>query len=274
MFNIFLNDLFYFIKIANVHNYADDTTLSAFSNSIPNLLDLLEQDTELTLSWLRNNSMIANPEKFHSIILSKNRGVENKEYQVKIKDKVIKTESKVKLLGVTIDNKLNFDSHVSSLVKSASSQLNAICRLRYYLSDKSKNILVQSFVLSNFNYCPLIWHFSSAKSLHKIEMIQKRALRFLLNDNESSYEVLLSKSGRNSMNVYRLKTLCTEIFKTINNLSPLYMNDIFKLTINNRPTRKLNENYLIKLPFNTVKFGMKSLQASEFGIYYLATRNL
>ena len=37
------------------------------------------------------------------------------------------------------------------------------------------------------------------------------------------------------------------------------MNDIFKLTINNRPTRKLNENNLIKLPFNTVKFGMKSL---------------
>ena len=63
LFNIFLNDLFYFIKISNIHNYADDTTLSTFSNSVPKLIEVLEKETDLTLAWLKNNNMIANPEK-------------------------------------------------------------------------------------------------------------------------------------------------------------------------------------------------------------------
>ena len=44
---------------------------------------------------------------------------------------------------------------------------------------KAKEILVQSFVFSNSNYCPLVWHFSSEKSMKKIEKIHERALRFL-----------------------------------------------------------------------------------------------
>ena len=42
---------------------------------------------------------------------------------------------------------------------------------------KEKEVLLIGFVYSNFNYCPLAWHFWSSKSLHKIENMQERALR-------------------------------------------------------------------------------------------------
>ena len=129
------------------------------------------------------------PEKFHSIILTKDRS-SNGGLEVKLANKIIKTEKSVKLLGITIDNSLNFNSHITSLSKKSSAQLNAIFRLNSFLSYKAKLALVQSFVFANFNYCPLVWHFSSSKSLLKIERIQKRALRFLLNDNESPYELI------------------------------------------------------------------------------------
>ena len=54
--------------------------------------------------------------------------------------------------------------------------------------------LVQSFIFSNFEYCPLVWHFSSSKSLQNIEKLQERALRFLCNDHTSSHNDLLVKS--------------------------------------------------------------------------------
>ena len=57
---------------------------------------------------------------------------------------------------------------------------------------KAKEILVQSFVFSNFNYCPLVWHFSSEKSTKKIEKIHERALRFLYGDHTSLYDDLLT----------------------------------------------------------------------------------
>ena len=63
------------------------------------------------------------------------------------------------------------------------------------LTLEAKKVLVNSYFYSNFNYCPLVWLFSSAKSLNKIEFLQKRELRYLHSDYESPYDTLLAKSG-------------------------------------------------------------------------------
>ena len=258
IFNIFINDLFLFFVNSKVHNYADDNTLSSFSSSISHLIKTLESETNIVTSWLRSNKMIANPDKFHSIILTKNKG-ENLDLEVKIGDKTIQSEQYVKLLGVTIDNKLNFEKHVSDLCRTASARLNALLRFSNILPFKAKFVLVQSFVYANFNYCPLVWHFSSSKSLMKVEKIQKRALRFLHNDTETSYDNLLSKTNKNCMSIYRLRSLCIEVFKTINELNPSFMKDIFQLRINGRPVRTQNINNLTVETRQTVTFGTNSI---------------
>lgn len=114
---------------------------------------------------------------------------------------------------------------------------------------------------ANFNYCPLVWNFASKKSVNKIESIQQRALRFLLNDQDSSYEELLKKSFKSTMTVQRFRILCIEIYKTINSLNPEYMKDIFIRQTNTRVRRKQNENNLIVPRKNTVKFGTNSLSS-------------
>ena len=65
--------------------------------------------------------------------------------------------------------------------------------------------------------------FPNKKSLNKIESLHKRALRFLLNDYENSYQYLLEKSGKSNMNLRRIRFLCIEIYKTINSLSLDFM---------------------------------------------------
>ena len=69
---------------------------------------------------------------------------------------------------------------------------------------------------------------SSTQSLNKIENFQKRPLRCFYDDIKVSYEHLLSKGGKPKMNVSRLRTLCVEICKTLNDLNPSFINDIFK----------------------------------------------
>ena len=143
--------------------------------------------------------------------------------------KEIKAVSKVKLLGIEIDEKLNFNHHINNICKSASNQLNALIRLKHPLGFEERKVPVNTFVkvFSNFNYCSLGWNFSSAQSLNKIENLQKRAVRFLLNDCGSTYEDLLEKSGYPNMNLKRQRTLCIEIYKTLNKLNPGYMNMTF-----------------------------------------------
>ena len=105
IFNIFVNDLLLFLVNCNVHNYADDNTISSFPNSINDLVKKLEKETNLALSWLTNNSIFLSRSKENIINI-----------ELKIGDKIIKSEQEVELLGVKIDNHLKFESHVKHCV--------------------------------------------------------------------------------------------------------------------------------------------------------------
>ena len=98
---------------------------------------------------------------------------------MKLGDKIIKASPSVNLLGVQIDDQLNFSLHISNICRSGANQLNALIRLKRFLIFEVKKTLINSYFYSNFNYCLLVWMFSSAKSLNKVESLQKRALRFL-----------------------------------------------------------------------------------------------
>ena len=178
--------------------------------------------------------MIANPDQFHAVLVTKGRDDTVGEKLI-IQGKQIQSENAVRLLGIKIDHRLTFDDHISDLCRKAAAQLNALKRLKGYMDFKTKEILVHSFVFSNFNYCPLVRYFSSEKSVKKIEKIHERALRFLYNDSSSSYEDLLSKAKKCTSRISRLRTLwplrtlCVEIYKTISKLNPPFMQDIFKL---------------------------------------------
>ena len=128
-----------------------------------------------------------------------------------------------------------------------------------YIGFKERKVLVQSFVYSNFNYCPLVWHFFSSKSTHKIEKIQECALRFLYNDHVSSYNDLLLKSQRCTMHVSRLRSLSLEIFKTLNDLNPFFKKDIFQIRTSNYASRD-PDNITHYRP-NQVTFGTNSLKS-------------
>ena len=84
-------------------------------------------------------------------------------------------------------------------------QLNPIYRLKHYLGKKELEVIINSFIYSNFNYCPLVWHFSSCKALRIIENIHECCLRMIHNDYDREYETLLKTSGTSTMQIKRIK---------------------------------------------------------------------
>ena len=126
------------------------------------------------------------------------------------------------------------------------------------MSQKTINAAINSFVLSNFNYCPLTWHFTTAKSRRKVEKIHERALRLYFTDNLNTYEEMLLKSDKTTMEVDRLKKLCIEIYKTLNNLNAPYMKTIFRKP-SNRTSNRLKHNIYTPKHYQAT-FGTKSLR--------------
>ena len=233
------------------------TLISAAENTIEKLISISEQDSQAAIDWFKINEIIVNTDKFEVIADKKNCRMKDS-YNLNINNQTINSENCVKLFGMEIDITLSFSKHISTLCKKTSNQLNTIGRTQKYKGFKEKEVLLNSFLLFNFNYCPLAWHFCSSKSFKKIEKIQDLALRILYNDSTSDYNQLLNKSSKASMEVKRLRNLALEIFKTLNHLNPEYMKEIFYKTTNltHRPFNiKVNQNNTTKYGNNTTKYG-------------------
>ena len=182
--------------------------------------------SEVAINWFNLNELIANPDKFHAIIINR-CGRYKDTHTLQVAGINIEPETSVPLLGVEIYYKLNFENHIGNLCKRAAGQLNGICRMSKSIGFKEKHVLIQSFIISNFNYCQMVWMNCSNESRRKIERIRERSLPLLYNDYESDYNSLLHKADISKMEIKRLRTLVIEVFKTLNDLNPTYMKEIF-----------------------------------------------
>ena len=72
LFNVFINDIFIFVKNCD-YNYADDNTLSKSGTSLATVTESLEEDSKSLISWFSSNKMQANPEKFQAIAIGKTK---------------------------------------------------------------------------------------------------------------------------------------------------------------------------------------------------------
>ena len=110
---------------------------------------------------------------------------------IKIGNKEITECKKGKLLGVTIDKHINMVEHIQKIWKQASNKLHVLARISNLLDERKRKILMKSFVISQFNYCPIVWMFCQRRSNNLINKIHERALRIPYNDYESDFETLI-----------------------------------------------------------------------------------
>ena len=211
--------------------------------------------------------MQANPDKFQFMIFS--RTPLDEQTIVLYGNTVIKSEPFVKILGVYVDEKLNFSKHVSEICKKSAKQLNALARISRYLDASSLSIIYKCFILSNFSYCPLVWHFCGTSNKNKLEKIQERSLRILFKDYDSTYQALLDNAKVYTALMSRIYCIALHVFKCLKSMNPAFLNDMFEtkdLIYSMRNPTKLNQpkrrttNYGIRtLSYLGPKFGMTCL---------------
>ena len=98
-------------------------------------------------------------------------------------------------LGVTIDNKLNFNEHINDVCNKASQRVGVIMRLRNLIPTTAKLVLFKSAILPYLTYCHLVWHFCRASDTRRLERIQERGLTAVYKDTKSGYHQLLNRAN-------------------------------------------------------------------------------
>ena len=172
LFNIFINDFFYFIHESDVCNFADDNSLYTSGKTLEEVVCKLEKDMKIAMAWFHNNSMGTNPKKFQLMFLGTKKII-NK--CLNINGNICRSKTSILLLGIIIDWKLNFNNHINVLCSKATAKLKALYRLRTKLNSTQMMILYNSFIMSIFNYCPVVWMFCGKTANAKINNIQRKA---------------------------------------------------------------------------------------------------
>ena len=160
LFNIYICDLFIENSDIDVANYADDNTPYACSSDLYSVIFKLQKNTKRIFRWFYNNNLISNVEKSHLIVSTK------KNLEIQVANCSIRNEGSIKLLGIHLNNDLNFDYHVNQLRKKASKTLHALARIAKYMDINKRRMLMKAFASSQFSYRPLIWMFHSTKMEH------------------------------------------------------------------------------------------------------------
>ena len=263
LFNIFINDIFLCVNKTKLFNYADDNTLSYAHANYQCLKQTLESESESLIEWFTNNQMQANPDKFQALAVGER--TQDKIPAFSISNIDIKCDETVKLLGVDIDFRLSYDQHLAALCKKSSRQLNVLIRIGKYLTLEGRKAIYHAFIMSNFNFCPLVWHFCKKSASDKLEKINFRALKFVYQDFDTPYENLLSREGTPSLHLGRLRKIAIETFKIIHDNSPPYLKDLVDVKTSNYSFR--NKNVLDTKRFRTKRYGHNSFKYAAPNIW-------
>ena len=233
LFNIFLCDTFFVVSQTDFAAYADDNTPYS------------------------DNQMKANKDKCHLIVSN------NVKVSMKIDSIEVENSHCEKPVGVKDDRELKFKEHLEGIIKKASKKVNVLSRITPYMNIAKRKLLMNSFFISQFNYCPLIWMCHSRTINNKINSLHERCLRIIYNDYRSSFEYLLDRDKGVTIHLKSVRTLAIEMFKVSKNLSPQLVTEIFE---------KRNNVYDLRNPSDFVRPRIRSVFNGEESISYLGPK--
>ncbi len=212
------------------HCYADDTQL--YISSRPGETHQIEKLTECIVdikNWLMSNFLLLNSEKTEVLIIGpKNPTCNNLEHYLTLDgSSVNSSSSSVRNLGVLFDSNLSFESHVSSICKTAFFHLKNISKLRPMLSTSNAEILINAFMTSRLDYCNALLGRCSARLINKLQLVQNAAARVLTRTRKYDHisPVLSTLHWLPTKHRIDFKILLMT-YKALNGLAPQYLSEL------------------------------------------------
>ena len=131
---------------------------------------------------------------------------------------VIKDNHNKKLLGINLNNRVCFDTHLANICDWMSKKFHALERIVQFTSIQKHRMTMKAFIPSKFGYCPLIWMLHCRKLNSRVNKLHERALSKVHQDYASWLTELLVKDNSATIHNWNIQFLATKLFKVKNRL--------------------------------------------------------
>ena len=166
--------------------YADDTLVYNVINCIEDCTQL-QNDLDQLERWANNWQMQFNPAKCEFLAITNKKSTLSFTYHINAVP--IKAVQYAKYLGVTIDTKLTWNEHIMTITHKANTILAFLRRNLKPCSSYIKSKCYLTIIRPIIEYACTVWAPHTAKSINTVEMIQRRAARFVYNKYYHSVSV-------------------------------------------------------------------------------------
>lgn len=178
---MFINDICEVPKHAELSLFADDTTISYACDNLEDGVKIMNEDLKRIFTWLCANKLCLNVKKTKALIITrKNVDQKKKECMLKINNEQIETVRSITLLGVVIDEKLDWNENTDYLCKKMLKKFYILKRCDKKLNCYSKILFYKSLVAPHIDYCTTILFLMNENQFNEVQKIQNRFMRLIL----------------------------------------------------------------------------------------------
>ena len=248
-FSINVNDMSDCID-SDLDQLADDSTTYTTGLTADAALDSLQISACQLESYAKRNSLTIHPDKCKILVMSRNRFI-GPYKNITLCGKSVEIVSSTKCLGITIDEKLEWEEHVRKITKSFSTKLKKLYQMRGMPLPTLSTIYFQG-ILPSVIYGILIWGNCSDNLMSYVENVHIKAARFINRVKKSVRDnAVLAKVKWKPIIYYYKRSLACKVYKIYNNLGSPLLSDLIVKT-KSRKSR------------NTLKIDMSSFKYVGF----------
>ena len=185
LFTVLVSDISDNITSGSYHTYADDVQwfFNFKSSEAVNAFETANTVMENIVSFSKNNFLKLNTDKTKYIIIGSQYNLKKlAEVQLPplvVNGDVIERKTDVKNLGIIFDEHMFWTNYINSIVSKAYGRLKQAYKFRNFLSLGSRFKIIETYVLSLFNYGNVIYQNISARLANKIQRVQNSCMRFV-----------------------------------------------------------------------------------------------
>ena len=185
-FLIYINDIINSSRLLDFTLFADDTNILYSNSNSEQLIAILNLELNKVSVWLQVNKLSLNLDKTKFIIFNKRNRIDLQQ-PVIMNNVRIAQANEVKFLGVIVDDRLSWKSHIDSVVLKLSRLTGILYKLKNSLTTQSLLLLYHSLAYPHLQYCSAIWGSAPYYLLNKIILKQKKLNRFICKSDRLSH---------------------------------------------------------------------------------------
>uniref|UniRef100_A0A8C8E3R6 Reverse transcriptase domain-containing protein n=1 Tax=Oryzias sinensis TaxID=183150 RepID=A0A8C8E3R6_9TELE len=277
LFSLYINDLPSSCPDVSVQMYADDTVVYAHGSNSSQVAEKLTNAMVNITAWLKYSCLQLNTSKTVAMFFTKSDNNLTAEPDVFVSGERLQIVSEYKYLGVLLDSKLSFKSHIKRVCNRIKFNLSNFRHIRHQMSTQSAKMYMHSMIFSHITYCLSVWSQACNTSLKPVQTLYKQTVKTLdKKPNIFHHCTILQKHGLLSWeNMVKFSNLCL-MYKILHGLSSPPLHQFINIrTADHSRTRSAVKGDCI-IPFRKSVFGQTAFSvraATEWNFTLVSIRN-